>query len=547
MKVDVYAATLSATPSPGVAGAVLTLSGSGWPLNDSMEVLLEEGTSSELRLRRQHRRQRRVDQDCTVPTDLVHGAYTLAVEDGSLVVTTPFTLDPGVRVLGFNGNAAAVRVAAGQTLGLTGAGFASSSTLKATFNGTAVALSPAATTGATGAFSGSSFVVPKTTAQGRYSLVVKDSSGDSSTVKVDVYTATLSATPSPGVAGAVLTLSGSGWPLNDSMEVLLEEGSAQSFVCDASTDGSGVLDQDCTVPTDLVHGAYTLAVEDGSLVVTTPFTLDPGVRVLGFNGNAAAVRVAAGQTLGLTGAGFASSSTLKATFNGTAVALSPAATTGATGAFSGSSFVVPKTTAQGRYSLVVKDSSGDSSTVKVDVYAATLSATPSPGVAGAVLTLSGSGWPLNDSMEVLLEEGSAQSFVCDASTDGSGVLDQDCTVPTDLVHGAYTLAVEDGSLVVTTPFTLDPGVAVDNTSGQPIASAAPGSAAELSGAGFDADSLVSVKFGTHAVSFGTAPETGANGSLAGAAFTIPSVAPGVYSVSAKDASGTTASINFTVS
>ena len=174
--------------------------------------------------------------------------------------------------------------------------------------------------------------------------------------------ASISVTPSSAAAGRTISVQGSGWKGYDSVTVTLVEGTSSTFVCDASTDGSGVLNQDCTVPTDLVHGAYKLTGADGTSTAATPFTLDPGVRVPGFNGNAAAVRVAAGQTLGLTGAGFAPSSTLKATFNGTAVALSPAAATGATGAFSGSSFVVPQTTAQGRYSLVVKDSSGDSST-----------------------------------------------------------------------------------------------------------------------------------------------------------------------------------------
>ncbi|MGD0085349.1 MAG: hypothetical protein ABSD78_19495 [Acidimicrobiales bacterium] len=160
--------------------------------------------------------------------------------------------------------------------------------------------------------------------------------------------------------------------------------------------------------------------------------------VEGFDGSAA-VGVAAGQSLALVGSGFAPSSSLKATFNGTTVALTPKVTTNAVGQFTGTDVVVPASTVQGRYPLVIKDGSGNSSTVHLDVYAATLSVTPSPSVSGATVTLTGTGWPINDPLRVQLDQGTSSTFVCFAGTDGNDTLNQTCTVPTSIIEGAYTL------------------------------------------------------------------------------------------------------------
>ena len=360
--------------------------------------------------------------------------------------------------------------------------------------------------------------------------------------------ASISVSPNPGSSAAHVSVSGSGWAGYDSIRVSLDQGTGSTFMCFTSANAGGVIaPQTCTVPTTIPEGAYTLSATDGTLTATTPFTLHPGVTVEGFDGSAA-VGVAAGQSLALVGSGFAPSSSLKATFNGTTVALTPKVTTNAVGQFTGTDVVVPASTVQGRYPLVIKDGSGNSSTVHLDVYAATLSVTPSPSVSGATVTLTGTGWPINDPLRVQLDQGTSSTFVCFAGTDGNDTLNQTCTVPTSIIEGAYTLVAEDNSLAVTTPFAMDPGVTISNSSGQPLASAAPGTAAELSGSGFDANStIVKVTFGTHVVSFSPSPQAGPTGSFSDAAFTIPSLAPGVYTVTAKDAAGHSGAVTFTIS
>jgi hypothetical protein len=239
---------------------------------------------------------------------------------------------------------------------------------------------------------------------------------------------------------------------------------------------------------------------------------------------------------------------LKATFNGTSAPLTVAVSTSTNGQFTGTGIVIPAGTAAGIYPVAVKDSSAHTATVTVNVYAATLTATPSTGISGQTFEVNGSGWPSNDSgLRVEINVGTSQNFACFASTDGNGVLAQSCTVPTSLIQGTYTLVVEDNSLAVSTPFTVEPGIEVLNSSGQQVASIAPGAAASLSGSGFAPNStIVKLTFGTTAVPFTTTPVTGSSGSFTGGTFTVPSVAAGTYTVTATDAAGNKGTVQITV-
>jgi hypothetical protein len=546
----VYEATLTAAPAAaGISGATVSLSGSGWPNNDSdMRVELNVGTAQNFVCYASSDGNGNLASSCTLPTDLIQGKYNLVVEDNSLEVTIPYTLNPGITALGFDG-ADAITAASGQTVGLAGSGFAANSALKATFDSKTVALTVAATTTTDGQFSGTGIVIPTSTKTGVYAIKVTDAAGNAATIKLMVYKASLTAAPAAtGISGAIVSVSGTGWPSNDSdMRVELNVGTAQNFVCYASSDGNGNLASSCTLPTDLIQGKYKLVVEDNSLAVSIGYTLNPGVTVLGFDG-ADAITAAAGQTVGLTGSGFSANAALKATFNGASVPFTAAASTNTEGQFSGTGIVIPAATAAGDYPITVKDSSGHIGTVKVSVFAATLTATPTTGISGQTFEVNGSGWPSNDSdMRVEINVGTTQNFACYASTDGNGNLAQSCTVPTGLIQGAYTLVVEDNSLAVSTPFTVEPGISLYASNGTALSSAAPGTAATVSGSGFAPNSTISkLTIGSTVVSFTTAPVTGATGSFTGGAFTVPAIAAGTYTVTVTDASGNQGTAQLTV-
>jgi hypothetical protein len=212
--------------------------------------------------------------------------------------------------------------------------------------------------------------------------------------------------------------------------------------------------------------------------------------------------------------------------------------------------VIPAATAAGQYPITVKDSSGHVGTVTVNVFAATLTVTPTTAISGQSFEINGTGWPSNDvNMRVELNVGTAQNFACFASTDGNGNLAQSCNVPTGLIQGPYTLVVEDNSLAVSTPITVDPGISLFAASnGAVLTSAAPGTAATVSGSGFAPNStIVKLTIGSTVVAFTTAPVTNSTGSFSGGAFTIPSsIAAGTYTVTATDSSNNAGTAQLTV-
>jgi hypothetical protein len=214
--------------------------------------------------------------------------------------------------------------------------------------------------------------------------------------------------------------------------------------------------------------------------------------------------------------------------------------TSTAGAFSGATFTVPVATPAGISTLTVTDAAGHAATLPLNVYAATDTSAAS-GVAGKGFVVTGGGWPLTDTVNAFLVQGSSQTFFCQPQTDGAGNLSTVCPLPAGLPQGSYTLLLTDNSgVVVTKAFTLNPSVSLTNTLNQPINSAARGSTVDFSGLGFTTGGTIStVKIGTTAVTTSpSAPALSPQGSFSGASFVVPaSLATGSYTVTVTDSSG----------
>lgn len=545
LPLNVYAAT-DTSPGSGSAGKSLAVSGAGWPANDSVAAYLAPpagsptffcslGTDANGNLG---------PTLCTLPS-LTQGSYTLLLTDNSVFVNVAFTLNPGVLVAASSSGGATTTAAAGQTVFLSGEGFAGSSNIASVKVGaTAVTTVPATpATTATGAFSGVSFAIPKTAKAGLTPVTATDASSHSAVVHLTVFKATDTSAAS-GTAGKSLAVSGAGWPASDSAAAYLVSGAGTAtFFCSVGTDTEGNLGPTlCTLPSGLTQGSYTLLLTDNSVSVTKPFTLNPGVVVSGTSSTSALTSAAAGQTVALSGVGFAGSSTIKSVKVGaTAVTLTPAIPpTSGTGAFSGVTFAIPASAAAGTTTITVTDAASHSATWHLTVYKAT-DTSASSGNAGKSFVVSGSGWPLTESVSAYLVQGSTQQFFCSLSTDTAGnVGPAVCTLPSNLPQGSYSLLLTDSSVVVTKSFTLNPGVTLTNTSSQPIDSAARGSTVDFSGAGFVAGGTIkSVTIGTTKVTTSpTAPSLSAQGSFSGASFVVPStIALGSNTVTITDSSG----------
>ena len=547
-----YAAT-DTSPASGISGRNLAVSGTAWPINDTVYAYLNQGATQNYFCSIATDAVGGLGpQACLLPTSLPQGSYVLSLTDQKVTVNAPFTLNPGAHVTATSSGGAIGSAGRGQTVYLSGSGFSASTTVTSVQIGTTAAVTTPATpaVSAQGAFGGATFVVPTTVSAGNQTVTVTDSAGKSATFKLDVFAAT-DAAATTGISGRNLKISGAGWPNNDTAYAYLVQGATQTYFCTIATDASGNLGpQSCGLPTSLPRGSYTLSVTDQSVTVNKNFTLNPGAHVSPTSNGAALGSVAAGQTVYLSGTGFSASSTITSLKVGTTVlALSPAApAVSAQGSFSGETFTVPSTLGAGTSNFTVTDSSSKTAAFSLTVYDATVIASAA-GAAGHNLAISGAGWPINDTVYAYLDQGATQAYFCTLTTDDSGALGPlACPLPGSLPQGSYTLSLTDQSVTVNTAFTLNPETNLFNPSSQQINSAAPGATINVTGNGFTASSTItSVKVGSTTVTTSPSPPlVTAAGSFSGTSFVVPSLAAGAYTVKVTDSSGKAATATLTI-
>ena len=534
-----YAATttLAFTPTSGVAGAPISFTGSGWTAYGRVQVSMTKGTVvTPICAEQADGNGALVPLDCAIPTTVVAGAYTISATDSAsktATATGTLAVTPSLTLTSTASSATIADVAVGQVVNVSGAGFAATSPLTATFGGTAISLSPASPkSSATGGLSGETFTVPSVT-PGTVVFSVKDTAADTATYSLTVVKPTITHSPSTGLAYKPVSVSGAGWLENDSVTLSLVSGASSTSMCTVTADSTGAIDPtSCVVPYYIPAGSYQMVASDGSVVITDPttFVLAPSVSLLGPD-SAATTRATAGQTVGVLGYGFAATSGVTATFAGTAVALSPAVTTQANGGFATTSFVVPASTPVSTAAVVFKDAAGHTANFNLSVYKPTISAAVSTGASGHPIRFAGTGWPGNDSVTVSLSSLGVSTTVCTLPSDSTGtIVSTSCKVPTTVPYGKYTITGTDNlnltnSMTVSnaTQFTVTPGITITGANGTKTPSAAVGQTVGIYGTGYAANATsMSATFAGSALTLTPSPTTNSQGATPSAA---PPVTP----------------------
>jgi len=290
-----------------------------------------------------------------------------------------------------------------------------------------------------------------------------------------------------------------------------------------------------------VQGTHYVIVQDSlGTQASAVFTVTPSL-----SAGTGTVRALPGDALTLTGNGYAASSAVTIVFDsttlGTPVSITlttPTVTTGANGSFV-ASITVPATitTAQfDTYTITATDAAANTATASVIVNYYIV-ATPSTAPPGVTTTISGR-IPASKAFIVSIDA----VTIFTGTSDATGRFSQAYLIPTLIGIGAHTLSVTwdvintaSNTLTVTTP----PTVALSAASGVPLA------LVTVTGAGFVADSNVTLTFGTTVVNSTAADSrfgpTDATGALS-AEFSVPNLAPGAYIVTVTDQFGAAASV-----
>jgi len=322
---------------------------------------------------------------------------------------------------------------------------------------------------------------------------------------------------SSGNVGDTITVDGYGF--NDSATVTIYY-DGESVGTDY-TDDDGTFEFTFTVP-DSTKGTHTVRARDSYYSPTVNFTVSPEVTISSSSG-------AVGDTITVSGTGFAASSDIIIYFDGSIVDTDD---TNADGSFSGATFNVPETS-RGSHTIKAKDEDNNYDTATFTV-AQKITIDPTNGSSGITVTVTGTSFKASYTITIKYNGTTVATSPTTVTTNSTGYFSATFTVPASMA-GTYEVEATDGTNTATADFVST----TDATISQTTTTAAPGYVGmtlTITGTGFTPSATVTVTYETTPVTLATVP-TDASGNFT-APITIPPSLGGVHTITVSDGSVT---------
>jgi len=419
----VLAAT-AVTPNNGTVGSFVTVTGGGSFTNGDIAFIVQFGSGISF-LSSGTVIGGNVATTFQVPP-VPRGSYTITVTDQHSISDTtlfPFTVTPKITTI------VPVLGAEGTTVTVNGNGFQANSSVDILFDTTTVATTTAT---ATGVISNVTFDVPAGT-KGTHTIKGVDSVGPSATINFTI-TPGITIIPVEGGVGDTVTITGSGFAANDSIDILFDD--VVQSTATATSDDKGSFSAVMTIPA-ASRGEHTVKARDDNFNSATA-TLTIGHKI---DVTPTGERVV-GNTLTIEGNGFDANKTMTITWGGSAIATNPATvTTNSSGAFS-ANITIPGTQA-GNYTVTVSDSTNVATATVIVIATTSVSQTTSqasPGHVGIDLTISGTGYGVGT---ITITDTTAAVTLATV-TSAAGVFSVTFTIP-EGAGGSHTINVSDAS------------------------------------------------------------------------------------------------------
>ncbi|MBM3157276.1 MAG: hypothetical protein FJ004_08330 [Chloroflexi bacterium] len=471
----------------------------------------------------------------TIPVTTA-GEHTISVyTDGINPINKTFTVTPKVSISPTSGPV-------GTSVTVTGTGFSGDGvTVSATLGG--AALFAGVLVAGTGSFTATG-TVPSTLGAGGQALYAIDGAGKDVT-KADAFsvTPTLVITPSSGLAGSKVTITGKGWPAG----TVGVKFAGQNWIVDPP--GLTVVDGQITggankqIPVNYAAGTYSVVATSGATQATAtfvinarPLTLTPSSGPRGTSVLITGSQMTPSTALPLNSV--IDDNFLDLTFGGLEWNPTTEITIDSSGVISPVTRVVPAAAALGANIVYAWDNGADFNDATANdnlvaqgtftVAAPTLSVSPTTGPKGSAVVFTGSGWLPGAAVTITLA-GSVVTSV----PDGNGNIAATMAVPAAAAVGANQITANDGATGnAATPVTFTvPGAAITVS---PTEGAA-GTSVTVTGSGFAAYTAITMKIGTY--TYMTQPLSDALGAFSGT-ITVPGLAPGAQSITASDGPNT---------
>ncbi len=328
-------------------------------------------------------------------------------------------------------------------------------------------------------------------------------------------------TPSTGPPGTAVSVSGGGFGKVVTISLSFDGTTLTSPAPVTNSSGSfGPVS--IKVPAAVIAGSHTISAKGGTPVLTAQavFTVTPAIVLSPAAGPP-------GSAVKVSGTGFGKAEKISLSFDGTTLT-SPAPVTNSSGSFGPTSITVPAAVTAGSHTISALG--GTTGLLAHAAFTVTPKIVVSPGTGppGTSVSVSGVGFGPSEGVDVYFD--ATDLTLADTGATGSfGPVS--ITVPGSAVPGTHTVSAQgrqSGAFAQAT-FTVTPAPAP--TIVVSPATGPPGSAVQVSGAGFGPSEGVDVYFDTTDLALA---DTGATGSFGPVSITVPgSAVPGTHTVSAQ--------------
>ena len=321
--------------------------------------------------------------------------------------------------------------------------------------------------------------------------------------------------PTSGCVGDTVTVSGTGFNANSTVTIYFDSTSQGTVTTSATGTFSGFT---FTVP-DSYKGSHTVKGTDTSGDSSgITFTVSPKV-------TASLTSGAVGDTITISGSGFAANSTVTFYFDSTSANTT---STNTYGTFSNTTFTIPPSS-RGSHTIKAQDASSNYATATFTV-AHKITITPTSGVPGTTVTVNGTGFSASRTINIKYRGVAVTTNSTTITTDSYGSFMATFTVPAGLA-GAQTVEASDGTYTASANFTATINVTLSKVTSQ----ASPGYVGmdiTISGTGFNPGSQITITYATTPVEVATT-NCDATGAFS-ATFKVPKSAAGTHTITASD-------------
>ena len=470
-----------------------------------------------------------------VPSNAGVGAHTINATDASALSASASFAVPSSSI-GLNPNSGVI----GTTVTVSGSNFAANSAVTVKFDGVAQPTSPASpVTGPTGAFS-ATFNIPSGASIGSHTISAIDGSQNSANAIFSVSTTATLTVQSSDIIGRSIT--GYYTILTSGSKTVATGFTPKSFTLNGSQVYSVGISN---------YGVYSFDhwSDNNSTVEPRSISITSNTIITAVFANSAVhltpARGPVGTQVAVTGNHFTANSKINISLDGSPIATSPSTvTTDSAGSFSGVTFAIPASAANGQHKIIVSDSAthpvsyGALLTVGPN---AAISIFPSSVHVGDSIRITGTNFAPSSTVTVFLDgvqvtnNPGTDPLTITTASDGSfvGVVE----IPLSAA-GGHTLAASDSlNDISSQQYTVQPSAYLSPPIGR------PGTTITIQGGqatGFAANSTVSVSLDSTPLTTTPSPATTDSTGDFGVAvkFSIPSVASvGVHQLTLQDAVG----------